>query len=108
MSKIETDDVLLENMSLNVIAVIDMRCKFSKADSVEDFWRILDAGQSMLSESLSRRFPTHDYQRNTKKMICFDNFLNNIASFDHRFFKKFSRETASMNPQQRLLLKIFY
>lgn len=62
----------------------------------------------MLCESSSGRFSIHDHQRNTKKMIYFDNFLDDIASFDHRFFKKFSHETASMNSQQRLLLKIFY
>ena len=108
MSGIGTDGVLPEDTPPNAIAVVGMGCKFPGADSVEDFWRILDAGQSLLSELPSRRFPTHDHQRNTEKMVYFGNFLDDIASFDHRFFKKSSREAASMDPQQRLLLEVSY
>ena len=61
MSGLGTDDVLPEGMSPNAIAVVGMGCKFSGADSVEEFWRILDVGQSMLSEPPNGRFPTHDY-----------------------------------------------
>lgn len=108
MSGLGTDGVLPEDMPPNAIAVIGMGCKFPGADSVEDFWRNLDAGQSMLCEPPSGRFPTHDHQRNTEKMVYFGNFLDDIASFDHRFFKKSSREAASMDPQQRLLLEVSY
>ena len=108
MSGFGIDGALPEDMPLNAIAVVGMGCKFPGADSVEEFWRILDAGQSMLSEPPSGRFPTHDHQRNTEKTVYFSNFLDDIASFDHRFFKKSSREAASMDPQQRLLLEVSY
>lgn len=108
MSGLETDGALPGNMLPNAIAVVGMGCKFPGADSVEEFWRILDAGQSMLSEPPSGRFPTHDHPRNTEKGVYFGNFLDDIASFDHRFFKKSSREAASMDPQQRLLLEVSY
>ena len=108
MSGLGTDGVLKEGMSPNAIAVVGMGCKFPGADSVEEFWRILDVGQSMLSEPPNGRFPTHDHQRNTEKTVYFGNYLDDIASFDHRFFKKSSREAASMDPQQRLLLEVSY
>ena len=97
-----------EDISPNSIAVVGMGCKFPGADSVEEFWRLLDAGQSMLSEPPSGRFPTHDHHRNTDKTVYFGNYLEDTASFDHRFFKKSSREAASMDPQQRLLLEVSY
>ena len=108
MSGLGTHDVLPDEMPPDAIAVIGMGCKFPGADSVEQFWHILDAGQSMLSEPPSGRFPTHDHQRNTEKTVHFGNFLDDTASFDHRFFKKSSREAASMDPQQRLLLEVSY
>ena len=108
MSGIGTDDTLPEGMPPNAIAVVGMGCKFPGADSVDEFWRILDAGQSMMSETPSGRFPTHDNKRNTEKSVYFANYLDDVASFDHRFFKKSSREAASMDPQQRLLLEVSY
>ena len=108
MSGLVAEGILPEDMPPNAIAVVGMGCKFLGADSVEEFWRILDAGQSTLSEPPSGRFPTHDHQRSTDKTICFRNYLDDIASFDHRFFKKSSREAASMDPQQRLLLEVSY
>ena len=98
----------MEDTPPNAIAVIGMGCKYPGADSVDEFWRILDAGQSMLSEPPSGRFPAHDHQRSTDKTVFFGNYLDDISSFDHRFFKKSSREAASMDPQQRLLLEVSY
>lgn len=108
MSEIGTNGISLEDMPPNAIAIVGMGCKFPGANSVDEFWRILDAGQSMLSETPRERFPTHDHQRNTEKTVHFGNYLDDIASFDHRFFKKSSREAASMDPQQRLLLEVSY
>ena len=108
MSGLGTEGILPEDMPPNAIAVVGMGCKFPGADSVEEFWRILDAGQSMLSEPPSGRFPTHDHQRSTDKTVYFGNYLDDISSFDHRFFKKSNREAASMDPQQRLLLEVSY
>lgn len=108
MLGLRADGVLPEDMPPNAIAVVGMGCKFPGADSVEEFWRILDAGQSMMSEPPSGRFPTNEHQRSTEKTVYFGNFLDDVASFDHRFFKKSGREAASMDPQQRLLLEVSY
>ncbi|KAK2037940.1 ketoacyl-synt-domain-containing protein [Colletotrichum somersetense] len=103
-----TDDLLAEDMPPNAIAVVGVGCKFPGAESVEDFWRMLDVGESKLSEPPSGRFATHQHQRDTDKTVYFGNYLDDIASFDHRFFKKSGREAASLDPQQRLLLEVSY
>ena len=108
MSRHVTEGIIPEQMPANAIAVVGMGCRFPGADSVEEFWRILDAGQSMLSEPPSGRFPTHDHERSTDKTVYFGNYLDDISRFDHRFFKKSSREAASMDPQQRILLEVSY
>ncbi|KAB5575475.1 hypothetical protein GE09DRAFT_1200074 [Coniochaeta sp. 2T2.1] len=92
----------------NAIAVIGMGCKFPGADSVDEYWRLLDSGLSMVTEPPPDRFPTRHHPRSNDKSVFFGNFLNDIASFDNRFFKKSGREAASMDPQQRLLLEVAY
>jgi acyl transferase domain-containing protein/acyl carrier protein/SAM-dependent methyltransferase len=90
------------------IAVVGMGCKFPGADSVEEYWNLLDAGQSMVTDVPSGRFPGKEHKRSLEKSVFFGNYLDDIASFDNRFFKKSGREAASMDPQQRLLLEVSY
>ncbi|KAL9079841.1 MAG: hypothetical protein Q9157_001297 [Trypethelium eluteriae] len=104
----ETARALPHDVPPNAIAVVGMACKFPGADSVEEYWRLLDAGKSMLSKPPSGRFPTHEHPRNTERTVYFGNYLDELESFDNRFFKKSAREAASMDPQQRLLLEVSY
>ncbi|KAJ5598872.1 ketoacyl-synt-domain-containing protein [Penicillium hordei] len=99
---------VLEEVSPNAVAIVGMGCRFSGADSVEDYWRILEKGQSMMSDLPKGRFPASEHQRSTDKTVYFGNYLDSISRFDNRFFKKSSREAASMDPQQRLLLEVSY
>ncbi|OAR02343.1 hypothetical protein LLEC1_04192 [Akanthomyces lecanii] len=93
----------------DAIAVIGMSCKFPGADSVDEFWDLLSRGTSMLSKMPEDRFERKDLPRNAKGNLPFwGNFINDIAAFDHKFFKKSTREAASMDPQQRLLLEVTY
>ncbi|KAF2964213.1 hypothetical protein GQX73_g9357 [Xylaria multiplex] len=96
------------DMPPNAIAVVGMGCKFPGADSVEEYWHLLETGRSMVSEPPTGRFPTQDHKRSTEKSVFFGNFLSDVSSFDNRFFKRSSREAASMDPQQRLLLEVAY
>ena len=89
------------------IAVVGMACKFPGADSVQEFWDILVSGISMHSEVPQERFSTKDNRRSPGKTY-FGNFIRDVDAFDHRFFKKSSREAASTDPQQRLLLQVAY
>ncbi|KAI1373505.1 hypothetical protein F4677DRAFT_462253 [Hypoxylon crocopeplum] len=90
-----------EALSPDHIAVIGMACKFPGADSPEEYWQLLDRGQSMVTEPPEGRFPTREHSRSTDKSVFFGNFLSDVEYFDHRFFKKSSREAASMDPGQR-------
>lgn len=90
------------------IAVIGMACKFPGADSADEFWDLLKEGRSMLSEMPSERFEPSETSRSRDDMKFMGNFINDIAAWDHKFFKKSAREAASTDPQQRLLLQITY
>ena len=93
----------------NAIAVIGMACKFPGADSIEEFWQLLSSGRSMLDDMPDDRFSTAGLRRTPNgKFRFFGNFVRDIQAFDHRFFKKSSREAASMDPQQRLILQCAY
>ncbi len=93
----------------NAIAVIGMACKFPGADSVAEFWEVLKSGKSELGEMPASRFETHGLRRSADKDLRFwGNFIRDAGAFDHRFFKKSSREAAAMDPQQRLLLQVAY
>lgn len=93
----------------NAIAVVGMACKLPGANSVEDFWQVLTTGTSTLAEMPSDRFSVKGLRRTPDgKFRFYGNFVSDIAAFDHRFFKKSSREAASMDPQQRLVLQCAY
>lgn len=92
------------------IAVVGMACRFPGANSLEEFWNILDAGLSMATDlgSATGRFPCHDHPRSNDKSVFAGNILKDVSSFDNRFFRKSGREAASMDPQQRILLEVAY
>ena len=90
------------------VAVVGMGCKFPGADSIEEFWQLLDSGTSMLQEIPDDRFTARGLRRSGDRLRFWGNFVHDTAAFDHRFFKKTSREAESMDPQQRLLLQVAY
>ena len=93
----------------NAIAVIGMACKFPGADSVEEFWQVLKSGTSELGEMPASRFETQKLRRSADNDTrLWGNFIRDAGAFDHRFFKKSSREAAATDPQQRLLLQVAY
>lgn len=92
----------------NAIAVVGMACRFPGADTLDEFWDLLQSGKSMHSRMPSDRFSTTGLRRSTDGAPFWGNFLKDIDAFDHRFFGKSSRESASMDPQQRLLLQCAY
>lgn len=110
------------------IAVVGMACKVPGANSVDEFWELLAAGQSQHKEieigtgdsgvvdkqlgMTARMFAkgpirtTH--QDGGSHRRWFANLLDDPGHFDHRFFRKTAREAESMDPQQRLLLQVAY
>ncbi|KAJ5361596.1 Type I Polyketide synthases (Type I PKS) [Penicillium brevicompactum] len=95
--------------SSNDIAVIGMSCKVAGADNLEQFWDLLCAGKSQHKEVPLERFTFETPFRDVDpKRKWFGNFINGHDEFDHKFFKRSPRESATMDPQQRQLLQIAY
>ncbi|KAL3431737.1 hypothetical protein BDV09DRAFT_206463 [Aspergillus tetrazonus] len=91
------------------IAIIGMGCKFPGADTLEEYWQLLAQGTCMCRTMPEERFKTSGLRRSPDEKLKFwGNFVNDVDAFDHRFFKKSSREAASMDPQQRLVLQVAY
>lgn len=87
----------------NAVAVVGMACRTAAGDSVEDLWEAVQTGRTMEREVDSERFPD---AVNKDKM--WGNFLSNIDSFDHQFFKKSKREALALDPHQRTILETTY
>jgi acyl transferase domain-containing protein/acyl carrier protein/SAM-dependent methyltransferase len=95
------------------IAVVGMSCKVPGANSLDEFWDILVAGRSQHREIDPARFSFEDtpFRTSTDANMnrkWFANLIEGHDQFDHRFFKKSARESASMDPQQRQLLQVAY
>lgn len=106
------------------IAVVGMSCKVPGAAGLEEFWDLLVEGRSQhreinvndsssMSSPISERFSFHDSpfrSADDAKMRrkWFANLIDGYDQFDHRFFKKSARESASMDPQQRHMLQVAY
>lgn len=89
------------------VAVIGMACRYAQADSLEQFWSLINSGGNAVSPVPTNRFRSEDLWR-TPKGPFFGNFVQDADAFDHRFFHMSAREAASMDPQQRLLLQVSY
>lgn len=92
----------------DAIAIVGMACRFPGADSIDEYWNLLTEGKSMLSEVPKGRFGGGYPARSNSNFRFWGNFIRDIECFDHKFFKKSSREALSMDPQQRILLEIAY
>ncbi|KAK8108232.1 Methylphloroacetophenone synthase [Apiospora kogelbergensis] len=100
-----TDD--LSQYPSHSIAIVGLAGRFPGADSVDELWDLLLARKSMVEPAPVERLHlphTGDYA-NTK---WWGNFLRDPDAFDHRFFKKSSREALIWDPQQRILLEVVY
>ena len=91
----------------SAVAVIGIACRFPRADSVEDYWRLISTGTSTVQRIPEDRFCMKDFWREPKGSF-WGNFLNDPKAFDHRFFSISGREAKFMDPQQRLVLQVVY
>ncbi|KAH8727766.1 BcPKS19, polyketide synthase [Phaeosphaeriaceae sp. PMI808] len=89
------------------IAIVGMAGRFPEADSVEELWELMLEGKSTVKPAPVDRLqlPQDGPHAETK---WWGNFLRDPESFDHRFFKKSSREAIAWDPQQRVLLEVVY
>ncbi|KDQ09291.1 hypothetical protein BOTBODRAFT_148243 [Botryobasidium botryosum FD-172 SS1] len=95
------------------IAIVGMAIDFPGAKKPSDLWRLLERGLNMLSEVPTSRFDVSQYNHtpdgSKRKMDTkFGNFIDAPDAFDHAFFSISPREARSMDPQQRVLLRVAY
>jgi len=93
--------LLSKPYSDSAIAVTGMACKFAGADSLEQFWKILETGTSMCRDLPKDRFPDARFERRAYSRTFKGNMIDDVDAFDHKFFKFASREATFMDPQQR-------
>lgn len=89
------------------IAIVGMAGRFPGADSVDELWDLIMEGKIMVEPAPIERLalPQTGDHANTK---WWGNFLKDPEAFDHKFFKKPSREALAWDPQQRILLEVVY
>ena len=99
------------------ISIIGISCRFPGAHSKNLFWALLEQGKSSI-----RAFPENRTQQhkafvefyNPKRFVngrlCAINgsYLEEIKTFDNRFFGISNQEARAMDPQQRILLQVAY
>jgi 3-oxoacyl-(acyl-carrier-protein) synthase len=91
------------------VAIVGMACRFPGAANTDDFWSLLESGVSMVREPPSDRLQLHSHRLTDHPTTKFwGNFIDDPDCFDHRFFKKSSREVVSWDPEKRVLLEVVY
>ncbi|KAF9694109.1 hypothetical protein EKO04_007757 [Ascochyta lentis] len=96
----------------NAIAITGASCRLPQANDLEELWNLLAAGTSTCEEVRPERVPLHEsfraLQNEKWKPKWFGNFIDGADEFDWAFFRSNAKETASMDPQQRILLELTF
>ncbi|KAL8925721.1 MAG: hypothetical protein Q9172_002112 [Xanthocarpia lactea] len=115
---------VLENMELqppladtdnssNDIAIVGFACRMPEAETLDEVWKLLEAGRDVHKKVPNDRFDieTHcDPSGKTKNTIItpYGCFLDRPGFFDARLFNMSPREAAQTDPGQRLMLMTTY
>ncbi|KAK0112637.1 hypothetical protein ONS95_014376 [Cadophora gregata] len=95
------------------IAIVGMAGRFPGAESLEEFWKLLDSGLDLHREIPEDRFNVKTHYDPTRKLANststpYGCFINRPGMFDARLFNMSPREAAQTDPGQRLLLMSTY
>jgi acyl transferase domain-containing protein/acyl carrier protein len=91
----------------SAIAIIGMACRYPEADSLEEFWDLIEAAKCVIKQFPEDRFNPSELLREPKGPF-WGGHLRKPDEFDHRFFGLSGREAKSMDPQQRVSLQVAY
>ncbi|KAG5985260.1 Type I Iterative PKS [Claviceps digitariae] len=97
------------NYPPNSVAIVGMACQFPGANDPGEFWELLQSGVSMAQPAPSNRLHVNNSRlAGFPDINVWGNFIEDAESFDHRFFKKSSREVASWGLEKRIMLQVVY
>ncbi|PWN50156.1 ketoacyl-synt-domain-containing protein [Violaceomyces palustris] len=95
------------------VAIIGMACRLPGADSLEEFWELLERGDDMCRKVPERLYRVEDYHstsyrdRNVMRASTV-NCLEKPGYFDRHLFGLSIDECRNMDPQQRITLMTVY
>ena len=98
----------VEQREEDSIAIVGMACRFPGAPDLASFWRVLEAGEDMVTDGRQDYDFWGDLKGDfTVKYAAYrrGGFVEGIDKFDARFFGIRSIEARTMDPRQRLLLE---
>lgn len=101
------------SVNSNEVAIIGMAGRFSKSDTLEQFWHNLKNGSDLMEEIPESRWSIKNHYDPDKKLkdksYCkWGSFVNHVDKFDPLFFNISPREAKMMDPQMRHLLENLY
>ena len=108
------EDKKIDDKSLD-IAIVGVGVNLSEAESLDEFYKVLNQNQSMVKEPDSeRKYLFNELMRKSKifkensREYTVSSYLNDIDKFDYKFFN-ISRETAEvLDPAQRIIIENVY
>lgn len=92
------------------VAIVGMSGQYGKTNDLNDFWKKMEAGESLIEEVPQDRWDinehfSEDQKASNKTYSKWGSFLRNIDKFDPLFFRISGKEAEGMDPQQRLFLE---
>nr|WP_154958159.1 SDR family NAD(P)-dependent oxidoreductase [Paenibacillus xylanexedens] len=107
----EQEDILFEEVSSNDIAIIGMSVNLPGAESLEQFWQLLENGDCSVREASDKRKKVTTPFLKSMGIKPEDarymkiGYIEGIDEFDYDFFRLSPREASLMDPHQRLFLQ---
>ena len=99
------------------ISIVGIGCRFPGANNTDEFWTLLEQGKSSIDAFPKNRvqehkafFKVYHPKRFVSGRLCAVNgsYLEEIHTFDNKFFGISNQEARGMDPQQRILLQVVY
>lgn len=101
-----------ENKSGDDIAIIGVSTKIPMADSIDEFWENISSGVDCVGGfPEARKTDITNYLKfigysDEDIKYCENAYLDDISSFDYKFFNISPKEASLMDPSQRLFLEV--
>lgn len=93
-TKNQSEERLIKNSD---IAIIGMSCRLPGVDDINEFWQLLENGQSLIKDL--------DIDNHNENFVNRGSFFENPYLFDADFFKYSVKEAELTDPQHRLFLE---